>query len=291
MKTQSTPNDRVQQSRSIEQIIAGQATSDGAGVKLTRMLGPDLHHRLDPFLMLDAFGSDTPQDYIAGFPDHPHRGFETLTYLLAGRMRHKDNAGHQGVIETGGIQWMTAGRGIIHSEMPEQKNGLLQGFQLWINLPAESKMQAPAYHDVQAEEIPELTTTDGIAVKVIAGNSHGVAGAIHRPVTEPLILDLQMPAGSVFNQLIPAAFQAFLLVYAGEITVHERRVSAQRMAVLANAAGADGISITAESDSRIFLVAGKPLREPIVQRGPFVMNTPEEIAQAFEDYQAGRFAA
>lgn len=291
MKTHIQSGETVHQSRNLEQVVAGQHTSDGAGVKLTRLLDQSLQKRLDPFLMLDAFGSDKPQDYIAGFPDHPHRGFETLTYLLAGRMRHHDNAGHAGTIETGGIQWMTAGRGIVHSEMPEQKDGLLQGFQLWINLPAASKMQAPSYRDVQANDLPTITLADGVNLKIIAGSSQGIEGAIQAPVTEPLVLDITIPAGGVFNQIIPAEFQAFLVVYDGEIVIDDREVSAMKLAILGNTIDSDGVSIAATADSRLLLVAGKPLREPIVQRGPFVMNTQDEIAQAFEDYQAGRFTA
>ena len=281
----------VAQSRTIEQVISGHSTSDGAGVKLTRLLDQSLQQRLDPFLMLDAFGSDQPQDYIAGFPDHPHRGFETLTYLLAGRMRHSDNAGNQGIIETGGIQWMTAGRGIVHSEMPEQKDGLLQGFQLWINLPKAKKMQAPEYKDIQAEQIPSLITDEKVEVKVIAGQYGRVNGAIQKPKTEPLILDITLPAGSHFSQYLPSAHHAFLVVYQGEIAVGDRSVAALKLAVLRNPATSDGIVINAMADSRLLLIAGNPLREPIVQGGPFVMNSTAEIEQAFADYRAGRFVS
>ncbi|OQW73757.1 MAG: hypothetical protein BVN35_11720 [Proteobacteria bacterium ST_bin11] len=290
MNTETVKTDVVQHSRGIEQLVVGHATSDGAGVKLTRVLGQALQQRLDPFLMLDAFGSDEPNDYIAGFPSHPHRGFETLTYLLSGRMRHSDNAGHQGLLETGGIQWMTAGRGIIHSEMPEQKDGLLEGFQLWINLPAAEKMQPTGYQDVQSEAIPELLTADGVKVRVIAGSSHGVAGAIQRPDTEPLFLDVHIPAGASFSQSLPVGHNVFIYVYRGEVAVAERSVSAQRMAVLNNGAS-DGVILQAKQDSRLILVAGKPLREPIVQHGPFVMNTREQIEQAIDDYQTGHFNA
>ncbi|MDT4290464.1 pirin family protein [Methylomonas sp. MO1] len=291
MNTEAVKTDVVQHSRAIEQLVVGHATSDGAGVKLTRVLGQALQQRLDPFLMLDAFGSDKPNDYIAGFPNHPHRGFETLTYLIAGRMRHSDNAGHQGLLETGGIQWMTAGRGIIHSEMPEQKDGLLEGFQLWINLPAAEKMQSAGYKDVQSEQIPEFVTADGVKVRVIAGSSLGAAGAIQRPDTEPLFLDVHVPAGVSFSQSLPVGHNAFFYVYHGEAAVAERSVSAQRMAVLNNDASADGVILQAKQDSRLILVAGAPLREPIVQHGPFVMNTREQIEQAIDDYQAGRFNA
>lgn len=289
MNTETVKNEAVQVSRTIEQLVVGHATSDGAGVKLTRVLGQSLQQRLDPFLMLDAFGSDRPNDYIAGFPNHPHRGFETLTYLINGRMRHSDNAGHQGLLETGGIQWMTAGRGIIHSEMPEQKDGMLEGFQLWINLPAAQKMQPAGYQDVQSEQIPELLTANGVKVRVIVGSSHGVVGAIQRPDTEPLFLDVHLSAGASFSQLLPAGHNAFFYVYRGDVAVAERSVAAQRMAVLSNDAGADGVILQAKQDSRLILVAGKPLHEAIVQHGPFVMNSREQIEQAIADYQAGRF--
>ncbi|MEI8573652.1 pirin family protein [Methylomonas sp. LW13] len=288
MNTDTVKNDEVMRSRAIEQLVVGHATSDGAGVKLTRVLGQSLQLRLDPFLMLDAFGSDKPNDYIAGFPNHPHRGFETLTYLITGRMRHSDNAGHQGLLETGGIQWMTAGRGIIHSEMPEQKDGMLEGFQLWINLPAAEKMQPAGYQDVQSEQIPELLKTNGVKVRVIAGSSHGVAGAVQRPDTEPLFLDVHLPAGASFSQSLAVGHNAFFYVYRGEVAVAERSVAAQRMAVLSSGES-DGVILQAKQDSHLILVAGKPLHEPIAQHGPFVMNTREQIEQAIDDYQAGRF--
>ena len=191
MKTLHTP-------RQVERLIAGQATSDGAGVKLTRVLTQDLQRRLDPFLMLDAFGSDNPDDYIAGFPDHPHRGFETVTYMIAGRMRHRDSAGHEGLLEGGGVQWMTAGRGVIHSEIPQQSDGVMEGFQLWLNLPARDKMSAPWYRDFKAQELPRFVTAQGVTVIVIAGQSQGVSGAVTRAASAPLFLDLHLPAGTLF---------------------------------------------------------------------------------------------
>jgi len=290
MNNQSPNDNDVQRSRHIEQIVLGQETSDGAGVKLIRVLGQSLQKRLDPFLMLDAFKSDTPQDYLGGFPDHPHRGFETLTYLVAGRMRHHDNAGHQGLLETGGIQWMTAGRGIIHSEMPEQQDGLMEGFQLWINLPASDKMIPASYQDVQSAQIPEWITAEGVKIRVIVGASQGVQGSIQRPATQPLFLDLHMPAGSRFSQPLAVGHNAFFYVYRGEVSVSGQSVAAQRMAVLANDEQADGIIFEAGQASRLILVAGLPLHEPIVQYGPFVMNTPEQIEQAIDDFKSGRFA-
>jgi redox-sensitive bicupin YhaK (pirin superfamily) len=289
MNSKKYTADVVLNSRSIEQLIAGRATSDGAGVKLTRLLDQSLHARLDPFLLLDAFKSDSPEDYIGGFPNHPHRGFETLTYLIAGQMRHSDNVGHQGLLETGGIQWMTAGRGIIHSEMPEQKEGDLEGFQLWINLAAKDKMIAASYLDVQSEQIPEYTTANGVEVKVIAGNSHGIDGAIQRTDTEPLVLDVHLPAGSSFAQRIPFQHNAFVYVYRGELARQSQKIPPQHLAILANETTADGLILQAERESRVLLVAGKPLHEAIVQHGPFVMNTQQQILETLADYKSGRF--
>jgi redox-sensitive bicupin YhaK (pirin superfamily) len=289
MTTTLTRSENVTRPRTVERLIAGQPTSDGAGVKLTRVLTQPLQRRLDPFLMLDAFGTDNPQDYIGGFPDHPHRGFETVTYMIAGRMRHRDNAGHEGLLTNGSVQWMTAGRGIVHSELPEQEDGRMEGFQLWLNLPAKEKMRAPWYRDIANEEIPEFTTPEGVKVRVIAGASHGVDGAMQREVTEPLYLDLELPAGSTFTQALAADHNAFVYVYRGGVRIAGTDVPVQRMAILKNDAG-DGVSLTAPAASRVLLIAGKPLGEPIAQYGPFVMNTNDEIFQAVQDYQAGRFA-
>lgn len=280
---------QLQQSRSIERIIQGVATSDGAGVKLTRVLTGKLQRRLDPFLMLDAFGSDNPDDYIAGFPDHPHRGFETVTYMLAGRMRHRDSAGHEGLLGDGGVQWMTAGRGVVHSEIPEQTDGVMEGFQLWLNLPAHSKMNDPWYQDFSSASIPEYVTDNNVKVRVIAGSSNGVAGVVTREITEPLYLDIHLPAGATFNTELPATHNAFVYVYRGEVVVGATVVEAQRMGILTPADGADGVTITAQQAARLILVAGKPLNEPIVQYGPFVMNTQQEIHQALDDFRNGKF--
>ena len=276
--------------RSVERLVAGQATSDGAGVKLTRVLTQDLQRRLDPFLMLDAFGSDRPGDYIAGFPDHPHRGFETITYMIAGRMRHRDSAGHEGLLTNGGVQWMTAGRGVIHSELPEQEEGVMEGFQLWLNLAAQDKMVPAWYRDIASNEIPEFEV-DGVTVRVIAGASHGRAGAMQRARTEPLYLDLHLAPGARFAQPLPATHNAFVYVYRGAATIAGTAVPRQRMAILANPAGADGVVIeTGSEPTKALLIAGAPLREPIAQYGPFVMNTREQLYEAVQDYQAGRLA-
>jgi len=286
--TDTTTISTVTRSRRVERLVAGQATSDGAGVKLTRVLTQDLQHRLDPFLMLDAFGSDDSHDYIAGFPDHPHRGFETVTYMIAGRMRHRDSAGHEGLLQNGGVQWMTAARGVIHSEIPQQEHGVMEGFQLWLNLHSSEKMQDPWYRDFQAAQLPRLVTPQGVAVTVIAGESRGVPGAVTREITQPLYLDLHLPRGARFEQALPPGHNAFILVYRGEVTVGGTAVAARAMAILANDPGADGVVIEAGAEAKALLIAGRPLKEPIVQYGPFVMNTQQEIYQAVSDFRDGR---
>ena len=279
--------------RTVLRVIRGRPATDGAGVELNRVIGqPDLP-MLDPFLLLDAFRSDRPGDYIAGFPPHPHRGFETVTYLLAGRMRHKDNAGHEGVIEPGGIQWMTAGRGIVHSEMPEQEQGLLEGFQLWVNLPAEHKMDAPSYQEHAANRIPEEQRRDGARVRVIAGrSSEGTRGPVVQPLTEPLYLDVDLPAGAAFSEALPARHNGFLYVVSGNVLAedvegHAIRLARDDLAVLSHG---EQVSVHAgDSNARFLLVAGRPLNEPVARGGPFVMNKQAEIRQAFADFEAGRF--
>jgi redox-sensitive bicupin YhaK (pirin superfamily) len=278
----------VLRARDVEFIVTGRQVSDGAGVRITRILTGDLQRRLDPYLMLDIFRSDNPDDYIAGFPDHPHRGFETVTYMISGRMRHRDNAGHQGLLETGGIQWMTAGRGLVHSEMPEQKEGMMEGFQLWLNLPARDKMTAPWYRDFQSADIPEFATEAGITVRVIAGQCHGIQGAVMRPVTEPLYLDLHLPAGATFSERLPIGHNAFVVVYRGAVDIAGRAVGERQMAILTNGEDFDGVTIKADVPARVLLIAGRPLHEPIAQYGPFVMNNQEQLRQAALDYQEGR---
>ena len=276
--------------RQVERLVQGVATSDGAGVRLTRVLTQSLQRRLDPFLMLDAFRNENPEDYIGGFPDHPHRGFETVTYMIAGRMRHHDSAGNEGLLGPGGAQWMTAGRGLIHSELPEQEAGLMEGFQLWINLPARNKLMPPSYRDIPPAAIPEYTTPSGIRVRVIAGQSGTVAGAVQRPDTEPLYLDVHLPAGSQFVQPLPPGHNAFTYTYRGSVNIGTTAVDDRNMAILQND-GADAVCIEAASEARVLIIAGQPLGEPIAQYGPFVMNTGEEIQQAIRDYQAGQFSA
>jgi hypothetical protein len=282
----------TQKNRHVARIIRGMPATDGAGVELTRVIGqPDLS-MLDPFLLLDAFRSDNPDDYIAGFPPHPHRGFETVTYLLSGRMRHKDNAGHEGVIEAGGIQWMTAGRGIVHSEMPEQEDGLLEGFQLWINLPAANKMDKPRYQEHPQADIPVETRDTGVTVSVITGTtSQGTRGPVTQPLTEPLYLDVECPAGTLFTETLPQDHNAFIYIIQGKVALTDaagKPVDLQRddLGILAHG---ERVSLTAgDTASRFLLAAGKPLNEPVARGGPFVMNTRDEIQQAMDDYAAGK---
>jgi redox-sensitive bicupin YhaK (pirin superfamily) len=281
----------VARPRGVERVISGQFVMDGAGVKINRVLTQALQRRLDPFLMLDAFGSDKAGDYIAGFPEHPHRGFETVTYMIKGRMRHRDSAGNEGLITDGGVQWMTAGRGVIHSEMPEQNEGVMEGFQLWLNLPASDKLRDPWYRDIPNAEVPRFTLDSGVTVQVIAGTAHGVAGAVQRDGTEPLYLDIELPEGARFEQPLPAGHNAFVYVFRGEAVIAGKGVPQTRMAILDNAEGADGVVIKASKATRLLLIAGRPLKEPIAQYGPFVMNTQAELQQAVEDFRAGRFAA
>ena len=282
---------QVTRSRTVERLITGQPTSDGAGVTLTRVLTHDLQRRLDPFLMLDAFGSDDPDDYIAGFPDHPHRGFETVTYMIAGRMRHRDSTGNEGLLEPGGVQWMTAGRGVIHSEIPEQSEGRMEGFQLWLNLAARDKLCAPWYRDFKSDELPRVSLDGGGTVTVIAGHSHAVEGAVTRAQTEPLFLDVHLPAKSQFSQPLAPGSNAFVYVYRGAARIEDTAIPAQRMAVLRNEPLADGVIVVADEPVKLLLIAGQPLNEPIAQYGPFVMNTQQELQQAFVDYRAGRLGA
>ena len=284
------------QTRTLQRIIESVATSDGAGVKLRRSLGRGQGTRLDPFLMLDEFSSENPGDYIAGFPPHPHRGFETVTYMLDGHMRHEDHLGNQGDLKGGGVQWMTAGRGIIHSEMPQQEEGRMRGFQLWINLPAKEKMKPAGYRDIQPEFIPVAPLAGGGQVKVIAGtlqaDGKNVAGPIQGLSTAPLDFDVQLPPGAAFEQTVDAGHNVFLYPYEGSLQVgpeeEPRLLKPQHAGVLSPG---ERIEVRAGQEGARFLVlAGRPLHEPIAQYGPFVMNTAEEIEQAIVDYQSGKFA-
>ncbi len=276
--------------RKIEKVITGVKASDGDGVQLTRIIASPKLDMLDPFLLMDAFGSDKPLDYIGGFPAHPHRGFETVTYMMAGKMRHKDSVGNEGVIEAGGVQWMRAGKGIIHSEMPEQEEGLLAGFQLWVNLPASHKMSEPSYQEVGVDDIPEEIRGEACHLKVIAGRtSKGTEGAVSNDLVGPIYWDIHLASGAQFSDKIPEGHNAFLYVIEGELTIDNSNESiiSKQLAILTKG---DCIEIEAKPISRFLLIAGKPLNEPVARGGPFVMNTREEIKQAFTDYEAGQFA-
>lgn len=277
-------------SRELLQIVAGVQTSDGDGVKLTRIIGSPKLDMLDPFLLLDLFESDQASDYIGGFPSHPHRGFQTVTYMLAGRMRHKDNAGHEGVIEAGGVQWMNAGRGVIHSEMPEQQSGLLAGFQLWVNLPAADKMSPPDYQEFAAADIPAQVHEPGISVKVISGKTDfATTGPVSIPATEPLYFDIALDSGVVFSQSIPQGHNGFLYVISGGVVVGEGALELSRGHLGVLGPGGHVRILGGDKPSRLLLVAGRKLDEPVARGGPFVMNTRQEILQAFDDYRAGKF--
>ncbi|WP_017909378.1 pirin family protein [Xanthomonas sp. SHU 199] len=275
----------------ILRAIRGHATADGDGVKLTRVIGGGALPELDPFLLLDEFGTDRAEDYVGGFPSHPHRGFETVTYMLDGRMRHKDNHGNEGLLTPGSVQWMTAGRGLVHSEMPEQEHGRMRGFQLWVNLPARDKMTAPRYQEFAPERIPVAQPAPGVTVKVIAGQVGEVHGPIAQPATDPLYLDIALDAGTRWAFELPAGHNAFAYMFEGEAALGEgeaaRMLPAQTLAVLG---GGDLLQVQAGTQgARLILVAGRPLREPVARHGPFVMNTRQELMQAFVDFQEGRF--
>lgn len=275
--------------RAVLRVARGQPTSDGAGVRLTRIIGTSVLPELDPFLMLDEFRSDSAGDYIAGFPEHPHRGFETVTYMLAGRMRHRDNQGSNGLLEPGSVQWMTAGRGIVHSEMPEQEDGLMWGFQLWVNLPARDKMVQPRYQDIAPDRIPEIEPAPGVRARVLAGSVNGVVGPVQAVATEPVYLDIRLAAHTSHAFALPREHSAFAYVYEGAIQAgsDSRELVRGDLGVLGH--GDIFAVATADAPARLILVAGRPLNEPVARYGPFVMNTREEIMQAFADYQSGRF--
>ena len=281
--------------RTVARIIPAISTSDGAGVRLRRSLGSGEGTRLDPFLMLDEFSSDNPGDYIAGFPSHPHRGFETVTYILDGHMRHEDHLGNQGDLKSGGVQWMTAGRGIIHSEMPQQEEGRMRGFQLWINLPAKEKMKPAGYRDIPPEEIPTKALANGGTIKVIAGDVELEGEVNHGPIagltTEPLYIDVQLPAGASVTLPIQRGHHSMAYLFEGNLHIagHADTLSTHTGMILSDG---DNAEFTAGGlGARFLLLAGRPLNEPIVQYGPFVMNTVAEIEQAILDYQTGRLTS
>jgi hypothetical protein len=274
--------------RRVVRTGAGMPASDGAGVKLNRIIGQPSLPDLDPFLLLDEFGSDDPGAYIAGFPEHPHRGFETVTYMLDGRMRHRDNTGAEGLLGPGSVQWMTAGRGIVHSEMPEQTEGLMRGFQLWVNLPAKDKLTDPRYQDIAADRIPTVELGPGATARVVAGELGGVRGPVDPGATQPLFFDLTLAPGAAVRIPTPADHNAFVYVFEGEAEVGEppQKLARGRIAVLS---AGEVTPIASQTGGRLIFIAGKPLREPVAKYGPFVMNTEAELRQAFEDFRAGRF--
>jgi len=280
--------------RPVVRVVKGMPAKDGAGVTLTRMIGTPELDMLDPFLLLDAFESDNPDDYIAGFPSHPHRGFETVTYMLTGQMRHEDSTGHNGMIGPGGVQWMTAGRGIVHSEMPEQEAGLMHGFQLWVNLPRADKMTEPHYREYSADEIPVETRDTGAEVRVISGTTHlGTRGPVTDVVTEPLYLDVRLSQKARFIEEIPESHSAFVYVVKGQVFVIEddedagQVVDTRSLAVLGDGERVEIVGLT--DAAHILVVTGRRLDEPVARGGPFVMNTRAEVLQAAMDYQSGKF--
>ncbi len=272
--------------RKVTRTLTGRPATDGAGVRMTRVIAtPELDH-FDPFLLLDEFRSDDADDYIAGFPDHPHRGFETVTYMLAGAMQHGDNQGNTGLLGPGSVQWMTAGRGIVHSEMPQQEDGLMWGFQLWVNLPASDKMTEPRYQDIPADAVPEVGLDGGVSVKVIAGELDGVSGPVSGIATDPRYFDVSIPAGGQASLPVPEGHNAFVYVYDGSVLIGDETIAHGHIALLGDG---DAVNATASDDAKLLLIAGRPLNEPVARYGPFVMNTEDEIRQAVMDYQSGRF--
>ena len=286
MKTSTTIKNKV---RELVTVTNGLSATDGDGVKMTRVIGTPELNMLDPFLLFDAFESDQVEDYIGGFPDHPHRGFETVTYLLAGHMRHKDSAGHEGVIKAGGVQWMTAGKGIVHSEMPEQEDGLLKGFQLWVNLPASEKMQKPAYQEFSANQIAVECLDNGTEVRVIAGSTNnGTTGPIINKYVNPIYMDVSLSEGQIFKQAVGVDDNVFIFVIEGELLIGDsmRKLDHRQLGVLHKG---DQVIVSANEESQFLLAAAHPLNEPVARSGPFVMNTKAELLQAFDDFQNNRF--
>ncbi len=274
--------------RLVERIITAQPTSDGAGVRLNRALGGAALAMLDPFLLLDEFQSDNPNDYLAGFPDHPHRGFETVTYMIDGAMEHKDSVGNRGRLVPGSAQWMTAGKGIVHSEMPKQERGLMWGFQLWVNLPRARKLIEPRYQDIPPDRIPE-TLHDGARVRVVAGNAFGTTGPVSGIDVAPMFLDVAVTRGVAIDAPVPAGHNAFVFVTDGAVRLGPSKTEVRRGQLAVLGRGGDSLRATCDASSgRMLVIAGRPLSEPVARRGPFVMNTDEEIRQAFEDYRSGR---
>ncbi|MDE0993711.1 MAG: pirin family protein [Rhodospirillales bacterium] len=272
--------------RTVTNITDAQHTKEGAGVFIWRSIGKQDLPELDPFLLLDSFGTDNPDDYIAGFPDHPHRGFETVTYMIEGSMRHKDSTGAEGLLGPGSIQWMTAGKGIVHSEMPEQKEGKMQGFQLWVNLPAADKMCEPRYQNIDPKDVPVVTTDDGAVIRVLTGTANGVTGPVTGISVDPVYIDIAMKSGSTHTQPITPGHTTFVYAFEGSIEVAGTTVGINQLALLSDG---DEVTLTSQNTGRAILISGAPIGEPIARYGPFVMNTKEEISQAINDFQSGSF--
>ena len=276
----------IEDSRRMTRRLRGEPATDGAGVRMTRVIASSQLDHFDPFLLLDEFRSDDANDYIAGFPDHPHRGFETVTYMLAGAMQHADNQGNKGLLGPGSVQWMTAGRGIVHSEMPKQENGLMWGFQLWVNLPAKDKMTEPRYQDIAACDVPEVNAGEGVTVKVLAGRFAETEGPVQDVATAPIYLDVRVPAGGSVNVPLPETHNAFVYCFVGSVSIDGEPLARGEIGLLGSGAG---VAIDASEDAACLVIAGRPLDEPVARYGPFVMNTPDEIRQALADFQGGRF--
>lgn len=281
--------DQAVQTRAVVKLSKGQPTSDGAGVRLNRVIGNHSVSELDPFLLLDEFRSEDGADYIGGFPDHPHRGFETVTYMLAGRMRHGDNHGHSGLLGPGSVQWMTAGRGIVHSEMPEQQDGLMWGFQLWVNLPAKDKMTAPRYQEFDPAAVPAVDSGEGAHIRVVAGRVGDVQGPVVGIATDPTLVDVGLAAGGSFALALPREHNVFVYPFEGDVQVGDSATAVPRGTLAVLGAGERVVLRAGVAPARILLVAGRPLNEPVARYGPFVMNTQDQLRQAVADYQAGRF--
>jgi quercetin 2,3-dioxygenase len=281
--------DQAATTRQVTRLSKGQPTSDGAGVRLNRVIGNRALGELDPFLLLDEFRSEDGADYIGGFPDHPHRGFETVTYMLAGRMRHRDNHGHSGLLGPGSVQWMTAGRGIVHSEMPEQENGLMWGFQLWVNLPAQDKMTAPRYQEFDPAAVPTLALPGGVTLRLVAGRIGDAAGPVVGIATEPMLVDVALPARGAYVLDLPEGHNAFAYPFEGDALIGDPPVTVPRGTLAALGPGARLLLAAGASPCRLLIAAARPLNEPVARYGPFVMNSEAELRQAVVDFQAGRF--
>jgi redox-sensitive bicupin YhaK (pirin superfamily) len=272
--------------RTVTNLTDAQETKDGAGVFIWRSIGKQDLPELDPFLLLDSFGTENPDDYIAGFPNHPHRGFETVTYMIEGYMRHTDSTGSEGLLAPGSVQWMTAGRGIVHSEMPEQKEGKMQGFQLWVNLPAADKMCAPRYQNIEPDEVPVVIKGDGTIIRVVTGTANGITGPVTGISIDPLYIDVSLTSTGTYTQAIVPGHTAFVYAFEGTIEVAGTHVKLNQLALLSDG---DEVTLTSKSAGRAIVVSGAPIGEPIARYGPFVMNTNDEIRQAIKDFQAGEF--